>query len=71
MFLEPGTVTFQKRGIIVKESIGDAVITVIRKNGADGEISVNWRTVDKNAINGRDYRGGEGILVFKHTEVSH
>ena len=67
--LEPGTLMFQKRGVLVKESVGDATITVIRKNGADGEVSVKWRTIDKTAIEGKDYHGKEGVLVFKHTEV--
>ena len=61
---------FQKRGFLVKESIGKVVIPVIRKNGADGEVSVKWKTIDKTAVSGKDYEGGEGHLVFKHTEVS-
>lgn len=66
---EPGVVMFQKRGFLVKESIGSAVIPVVRKNGADGEISVKWRTIDKSALSGRDFEGGEGVLTFKHTEI--
>ncbi|KAB7507979.1 Sodium/calcium exchanger 2 [Armadillidium nasatum] len=66
---EPGVVMFEKRGFLVKESIGDAIINVVRKNGADGEISVKWKTIDKSAINGKDFHGGEGVLVFKHTET--
>lgn len=53
----------------MKESIGNAVIPVVRKNGADGEITVKWRTIDKSALSGRDFKGGEGTLTFKHTEV--
>ncbi|KAK7066235.1 hypothetical protein SK128_023516 [Halocaridina rubra] len=60
---------FQKRGFLVKESIGSAIIPVVRKNGADGEVKVKWRTIDKSALNGRDFEGGEGVLVFKHTEI--
>ncbi|XP_037777233.1 sodium/calcium exchanger 2-like isoform X4 [Penaeus monodon] len=66
---EPGMVMFQKRGFLVKESIGKAIIPVVRKNGADGEITVKWKTIDKTAISGRDFEGGEGVLVFKHTEI--
>lgn len=66
---EPGMVMFQKRGFLVKESIGNAVIPVVRKNGADGEITVKWRTIDKSALSGRDFTGGEGVLTFKHTET--
>ncbi|XP_064104848.1 sodium/calcium exchanger Calx-like isoform X13 [Macrobrachium nipponense] len=66
---EPGIVMFQKRGFLVKESIGNAVIPVVRKNGADGEITVKWRSIDKTAVSGKDYTGGEGVLTFKHTEI--
>ena len=30
---------------MVKESVGTAQIPVLRKNGADGEVSVRWRTI--------------------------
>ena len=41
----------------------------IRENGADGDISVKWRTLDKTAIAGKDYTGGEGVVVFNHGET--
>ena len=66
---EPGNVQFTKRGFLVNESIGKASIPVIRKNGADGEISVKWKTIDRSALSGKDFEGGEGMLIFKHTEV--
>lgn len=66
---EPGTLQFEKRGYLVKESCGDAEIGVVRQNGADGEISVKWRTIDKAAINGKDYHGGEGEIQFRHGET--
>ncbi|EFX70229.1 hypothetical protein DAPPUDRAFT_328233 [Daphnia pulex] len=66
---DPGTITFEERGILVKESVGVAQVPVLRKNGADGEVSVRWRTIDKNAVSGKAYIGGEGCLVFKHSEM--
>ena len=71
VFLEPGTLQFEKRGYLVKESCGNAELGVLRQNGADGIISVKWRTIDKSAINGKDYTGGEGEVKFKHGEVRH
>ena len=68
--LEPGNLQFEKRGYLVKESCGNAEIGVLRQNGADGIISVKWRTIDKSAINGKDYVGGEGEVKFGHGEVS-
>lgn len=69
-FTEPGLLSFHKRGILVKESIGMARIPIVRSGGADGEVSVMWRTKDKSAVGGKDYVGGEGTITFKHTEVS-
>ena len=40
-----------------------------RENGADGDISVKWRTVDKTAVSGKDYNGGEGVITFNHGET--
>lgn len=50
--------------------MGKALVTVNRVNGADGRIQVNWRTEDMTAVNGRDFEGGEGILVFEHGEIA-
>lgn len=66
---EPGQLSFTRRGLLVKESVGTVVIPVVRKHGADGEVSVRWRTIDKTAVNKKDFEGGEGLLTFKHTEV--
>merc|ERR1711899_539243 len=70
---EPGTITFEKRGYLVKESCGEAEIAVLRQNGADGEISIKWRTIDKSAVNGKDYKGTsedkESRIEFKHGET--
>lgn len=66
---EPGTITFEKRGYLVKESCGEAEIAVLRQNGADGEISIKWRTIDKSAVSGKDYTGGEDVCQFKHGET--
>lgn len=66
---EPGIISFEKRGVLVKESAGVAILNVRRKFGADGEVSVKWRTINDSAIAGRDFVGGEGKLVFKHREI--
>lgn len=66
---EPGIFQFEKRGHLVKESCGEAVISVVRHDGADGEVEVKWRTIDKTAISGKDFIGGEGVVSFKHGET--
>lgn len=67
--IDPGVITFEKRGILVKESAGAAELHIIRRGGSDGEATVQWRTIDETAINGRDYFGGSGEITFKHLEV--
>ncbi|ODM88768.1 Sodium/calcium exchanger 1 [Orchesella cincta] len=66
---EPGVLSFRKRGLLVKESCQFACIDVERTNGADGDISVNYRTIDGSAKSPNDYQGSEGTLVFKHGET--
>lgn len=56
--------------MLVKESSGFVRVTVVRRRGASGEVGVKWRSIDRSAISGRDYKGGSGELVFKHYEVS-
>jgi len=66
---DPGSFQFEKRGHLVKESCGEAILSVVRENGADGDISVKWRTLDKTAVSGKDYTGGEGVVTFNHGET--
>ncbi|XP_021948332.1 sodium/calcium exchanger 1 isoform X3 [Folsomia candida] len=65
----PGVISFKKRGILVKESCNIANLEVERTNGADGEISVDWKTIDGSAKSPSDFQGGEGTLTFKHGEL--
>ena len=67
--IEPGVLQFEKRGYLVKESVGEAEVSVVRQNGADGEIKVKWTTIDKTAFEGKDFTGRDGTLEFKHGEV--
>lgn len=45
-----------------------AMVPVARVNGADGKISVTWKTKDMTAIHGRDFENTEGTLTFEHGE---
>lgn len=31
-------------------------------------MEVTWKTTDQTAVNGKDYHGGTGTLVFEHGE---
>lgn len=66
---EPGVLQFKRRGLLVQESIGSALIPVVRNQGADGIVSTKWRTIDRTAVTGKDYIGGEGEITFAHGEV--
>lgn len=66
---DPGIIMFEKRGTVVKESAGIVSLSVIRFKGSDGEVAIKYRTIDKSAISGRDYKGGTGEIVFKNGEV--
>ncbi|XP_038065066.1 sodium/calcium exchanger 3-like isoform X2 [Patiria miniata] len=65
---EPGMLEFTKTSFLVKESAGSVFVPVSRNQGVDGRIEVQWRTKDMEALNGSDYIGGEGTLVFEHNE---
>ncbi|XP_067672950.1 sodium/calcium exchanger Calx-like isoform X3 [Haliotis asinina] len=67
---EPGLLEFAKPSIVVKESSRLASIPVSRRNGADGHVSVTWKTKDITALNNKDYEGGEGTLKFDNQETS-
>ncbi|GIY84985.1 hypothetical protein CEXT_375431, partial [Caerostris extrusa] len=66
---EPGILQFKRRGLLVQESIGTALIPVIRSNGVDGIVTAKWRTIDRTAVAGQDYVGGEGEITFDHGET--
>ena len=68
-FPEPGTFEFSKPSLLFKESAGKALIPVERANGADGKVTITWKTEDMSAVSGKDYEGGEGTLVFEHGEM--
>ncbi|KAK3612395.1 hypothetical protein CHS0354_031989 [Potamilus streckersoni] len=66
---EPGTFTFSKPSYVVREGQGTAQVFVDRLNGADGRVSVQYRTCDLTAVDGRDYRAVTGTKEFEHGET--
>ena len=49
------------------------MLTVYREDGADGDIEVKYRTIDKTAFDGKDFTapaGGEGVIHFKSGETT-
>lgn len=43
---------------------------MFREDGADGDIEVKYRTIDKTAYDGKDFTGGEGTIYFKSGETT-
>jgi hypothetical protein len=65
-YIEPGVIEFEEPITLVKESIGKAEIKVVRANGADGRVSVHYRTKDMDAVATRDYERKYLILFIKN-----
>ncbi len=53
--LEPGFIEFEETIYLVKESVGKAELKVVRVNGADGRVTVRYRTKDIDAVATKDY----------------
>ncbi len=62
--IEPGEIEFNQPVYVVKESIGTYDIVVDRKNGADGQVTIAYKTTDINAIAGKDYLSK--LLFFEY-----
>ena len=66
--VEPGIFSLENPSFVIKESIGKAFFKVERTQGSDGKVEVRWKTMDQTAVNGKDYHGGSGTLIFEHGE---
>lgn len=53
--LEPGFVEFAESAYVFKESVGKAELKVVRRDGADGRVTVHYRTKDIDAKANKDY----------------
>lgn len=69
--VNPGTISLDPFYYQVSENAGTAMITVVRRNGSDGEVRVDFATstADSTAIAGLDYVAASGSLVFAHGET--
>lgn len=67
---EPGEIEFSQPVYVVKESVGTFEVQIDRKNGADGQVSVGFKTTEINAVANKDFMAKSGILEFKHGEIT-
>jgi len=60
----PGVFKFLLSEFVKNENDRTAKITVIREQGVNGTVSVDYFTNDNTALDGADYRGRRGTLIF-------
>ena len=66
----PGTLAISPIAPSIDESATDITLTVTRTGGSDGEVTVQYDTVDGTALDGQDYTAASGILTFADGETS-
>jgi len=65
-----GLLAFELDELLVDESDGNVTLTVMRRHGAHGAVSVEWETKDGTAVTPNDYTAASGVLEFAHGQVS-
>lgn len=61
---EPGVIKLTAVSFPAFESSGEAFFTVEREDGSDGEVTVDFSTIDGSAVDGEDYVGTSGTLTW-------
>ncbi|GFT26639.1 adhesion G-protein coupled receptor V1 [Trichonephila clavipes] len=64
----PGIVEIEKPFYNILENVGAVEIGVIRLDGTDGEIKVEYRTENQTARSGKDFEPVQGELIFGEGE---
>ncbi|HKS29654.1 MAG TPA: Calx-beta domain-containing protein [Pyrinomonadaceae bacterium] len=65
-----GSLQLSAANYSAQESAGNAEITVSRKNGSGGTVTVNFATANGTAVAGSDYTSVSGTLTFAPGETS-
>ncbi|HEY4426563.1 MAG TPA: Calx-beta domain-containing protein [Pyrinomonadaceae bacterium] len=65
-----GSAQFSVSSIRVIEDLGLVTITVLRKGGTAGNLTVDYATIDGTATAGQDYTATSGALTFNSGETS-
>jgi|GEM_PF-1486687 len=66
----PGIIGLETSIYTVNELDGSVDITLLRTNGSDGIITIDYDTVDATATAGEDYSTASGTLIFDDGETS-
>ncbi|KAK3096603.1 hypothetical protein FSP39_001609 [Pinctada imbricata] len=73
---EPGEFQFEESHVQADLKAGKVLATVIRENGIDGKVTLEYSTIDGSAVGGKalgdnvDYINTKGTIEFKHAETS-
>ena len=68
--LTPGVLALSVASVSVSEEAGLVALTVQRTGGADGEVTVDYTTLQGSAIAGTDYTTTTGTLTFADGDTS-
>lgn len=66
----PGTIQLSDTTYTVDENAGIVTITVMRTNGSDGTITIDYSTSNGSATAGTDYNAASGTLTFANGEIT-
>ncbi|MEM9275567.1 MAG: lectin-like protein [Cyanobacteria bacterium P01_F01_bin.143] len=67
---DPGVIGLETNSYQVNEGDGSVQVTVLRTQGSDGAISVDYQTVEASATENEDYTTVSGTLNFADGETS-
>lgn len=67
---QAGALAFEKVTFGVVEGTSFATLNVVRTNGAEGAASVNFKTADKTALAGQDYKSKTGTLTWGNGDAA-
>ncbi len=68
--VNPGILMFKQETHTVSEADGNIILSVIRTNGSDGQVTVGYSISPGTVLAGEDFLQGGGVLVFEDGEVS-
>ena len=67
---KPGVISLVASTASVNENAGTVTVQLLRSGGSDGEVAINYQTVDGSAVAGRDYVASSGTVVFAERETT-
>ncbi len=64
-----GAIAFSSATYNAVESDGSAIVNLVRTGGTNGTVSVDWIATGGTAVNGQDFTGAFGTVVFANGET--